>query len=149
MVERALATDDSLLRGQLLSAAASTKKPELAQRVLALALDERVRVSELWTPLRAQIGMPETRDAAWTWMTQNFDALKARLEMGAGRLPAVGQGFCSVERAQEVESFFAERITDLAGGPRNLANVLEQINLCAARVEAQKESAQAFFSRAR
>jgi len=38
------------------------------------------------------------------------------------------------------------RIQTLAGGPRNLAGTLEAIHICAARVEAQRESAQSFFA---
>lgn len=149
VLELFVASDDSLLRGQLLGALGSARAPELAERALALTLDERVRVNEMWTPLRAQLRLPERRDATWAWITQNFDALAARLEAGAGRLPAAAGVFCSEERAAEVEAFFADRIAELPGGPRNLANVLEEIRLCAAKVEAQRQSAQDFFGRRR
>ena len=64
----------------------------------------------------------------------------------AGYAPYYVSGFCTEERAGEVEAFFGERIESLPGGPRNLRSALERIRLCAARVEAQRESAAAFFS---
>ncbi len=149
LVERLTTSDDSLFRGQILGALAATRDPALAQRALDLALDERVRVNEIWIPLSGQLHLPERRDAAWAWITQHFDALAARLEAGAGRLPAAASVFCSEERATQVEAFFAERVAQLPGGPRNLANALEKIRLCAAKVEAQRQSAEAFFRRGR
>ncbi len=149
LLERLIASDDSLLRGQLLRALASVRDPELGARALALTLDERVRVNELWTVLTAQLRLPERRDAAWAWIEQNFDALAARLETGAGHLPSFAGMFCSEERAAEVEAFFTERVNELPGGPRNLANALEEIRLCVAKVEAQQQSAREFFRRRR
>jgi len=55
--------------------------------------------------------------------------------------------FCSEERAAEVEAFFGPRIEALPGGPRNLRGALEAIRLCAARVEAQRDSTLRFFAR--
>lgn len=149
LLERFLASDDALLRGQLLGALASAKDPELAARARALALDARVRVNELWTPLGVQLGMPETRDAAWAFLQERFDDLAGRLEESAGSLPRLLGGACSRERADEIERFFAPRVGELQGGPRNLATTLESIRLCAARVEAQQESAREFFARGR
>ncbi|MBO6937898.1 MAG: M1 family metallopeptidase [Deltaproteobacteria bacterium] len=137
--------DDALLRARLLSAMAHTKDPELAARVRALALDERLRLNEVTTPLRVQMGMPETREPTWLWAKEHFEELRTRLEDGAGRLPRLGSAFCSAEKADEVEAFFRQRAEALPGGPRTLANTLEQIRLCAARVETHRQSAVDFF----
>ncbi len=133
------------MRGQLLSALARTRDPELAARARALALDERLRTNEVLTPLYSQLFMPETRDATWEWVVANFPALRDLLESSAGRLPGLGSFFCSEERADAVETFFAEHIEDLPGGPRNLASTLESIRLCAARAEAHRVSATEVF----
>ncbi len=137
--------DDALLRARLLSALAHTKDPELAARARALALDERLRLNEVTRPLRVQMSMPETREATWVWVKEHFEELRGRLEDGAGRLPRIGGAFCSEEKAEEVEAFFRQRADTLPGGPRTLANTLEQIRLCAARVETHRENAMAFF----
>jgi len=44
-----------------------------------------------------------------------------------------------------VESFFRDRIAGLSGGPRNLANALERIRLCAARTQALRPAVASFF----
>ena len=139
LLERFAESDDALLRGHILGALGSTKDPELSLRAMALALDERVRVNELYWPMRGPLTMRETRDAAWGWVQENFDALAGRLEQGAGRLPRVASGFCSEEKAQEVEAFFTPRLSRMPGGPRVLANTLEEIRLCAAKVAAHRE----------
>ena len=44
----------------------------------------------------------------------------------------------SAEKRAEVQTFFAKRINNLTGGPRSLAQTLEGINLCAAKVQQHK-----------
>jgi alanyl aminopeptidase len=106
-----------------------------------------VRVNELWTPLGAQIGMPETREATWAFLTERFDALAARLDGGAGGLPSFAGAMCSNEAADAAQAFFGERVASLPGGPRNLASAVERARLCAAKVAAHRESARSFFAR--
>ena len=146
-LERFAESDDAMLRRQLLGAIAHTRDPELAARARALALDPRLRVNELMTPLYVQMSMPETREPTWAWVAENFEALRGRLEDGASRLVELSDEFCSAERAEEVQAFFRQRADSLDGGPRALANTLETIRLCAARVEAQRSSASSFFGR--
>ena len=147
VLERFVESDDAMLRSQLLRALASTKDEGLAARARALALDPRVRVNEVWVPLGAQMGMPETREATWGFLQENFDALVERLESSAGFLPRFAGAFCSEEQAEAVQGFFQPRIAELPGGPRNLLNTLEAVRLCAAKVEAQQESARSYFGR--
>ena len=116
------------------------------QVVITLQTDERVRVNEVGRVLGVQLSMPETRGAAWAWLQAHFDDVFGRVATTrAGYAPFYLSGFCSEARAGEVEAFFEDRIEALPGGPRNLRAALEGIRLCAARVAAQRESAQAFF----
>ncbi|HJL14497.1 MAG TPA: M1 family metallopeptidase [Sandaracinaceae bacterium LLY-WYZ-13_1] len=148
LLEAVLASDDALFRSRGLRALASTHDSTLAQRALSLSLDARLRVNEVTDPLTTQLSMPETRGAAWDWMRDHFDEVFDRVATTrAGYAPWYVSGFCSTRRAEEVEAFFGERIEALPGGPRNLRGALEAIRLCAARVEAQRASAQAFFER--
>ncbi|MDH5490670.1 MAG: M1 family metallopeptidase, partial [Myxococcales bacterium] len=157
VLARLLRTEDATLRMSLLGALGSTRDPALALRARGLALDERVRINEMGRTLRPQSRMIETREATWEWIEENFEALVARQGPSrGGHLPYYGRVYCSEQGAQRVEAFFAApieheggtrpRIETLPGGPRNLASTLESIRLCAARVEAQRESALRFFS---
>src|SRR5262249_46692495 len=113
-----------------------------------LALDSALRVNEVLVPLEAQSGWLETRQAVWEWVQAHFDALVERLggqlQRNLTRIPAK---LCDAALADQVQAFFAPRVDKLSGGPRSLANTVEPIRLCAARVEAQRPSARSFFER--
>ncbi len=143
------ATEDGMLRRQLLRALGSFRAPELAARARALTLDARLRPDERFRPLRAQLDDPATREDAWRYLTEQYDAIAARAgsSIWMANLPGLADVFCTAERASEVERFFAPRVSELSGGPRNLASAVETIRLCAALVDAQRQSTAAFFAR--
>ena len=94
---------------------------------------------------------PETRDQAYEFVKTHFDALVARLPKGsayeaASFLPFVAAGFCDAAHRQDAESFFAARVRDAAGGPRNLAQALEYIDLCVAQRRVQEPSVASFLA---
>jgi len=141
-------TQDAEVRGRILRALASSLDEGLSARARDLALDPRLRVSEVMTPLRVQLNQRELREAAWEWIKRHFQQLVARISpTNAGYLPFSASGFCDTVHAADVERFFAPFIDRLSGGPRNLAEALEQIRLCAARLEAQREGVRAYFDR--
>ena len=133
-------SNDGVLRRRLLGALAAARDPELAEEARALALSDALRVNEVLVPLRTQRRIPAHRDAAWTWLQANVDALVARLPAGsAGGLPLVMAGACEDDAAAAVEAFFGPRVADLPGGPRNLAAATERIRLCASEANAQQQ----------
>jgi alanyl aminopeptidase len=62
-------------------------------------------------------------------------------------LPNVGAGFCDAESRKDLQSFFAPLVDKYDGAPRNLAQVLEGIDLCIARVAAQRPSVSEFLAK--
>ncbi|MFO0684552.1 MAG: M1 family aminopeptidase [Sandaracinus sp.] len=139
-------SEDAVVRGNILRAIAQVDDDALRPRALALALDERLRVNEVFRPISGQFGDPAGRDAAWTWLQANYDGLRQHIGPEyAGYLPLVTAGFCTHARAEEVRAFFAPRMAETSGGPRNLDGAVEEIELCAARADANRESARAFF----
>ena len=142
------ASTDAVMRTRLLVALASTEDPALADRALALALDPRLRVNEVLIPLSVQAERDAGRARGWAWLTENFDALSQRIATTrAGAAPWIFAGFCDREEARAVRAFFEPRIGALPGGPRNLAGALEAMELCAARVSAQRESVERAITR--
>jgi len=106
-----------------------------------LVFSKVVRSNEIRTLLEAQAAMPETRRANWEWVKANFDRLADAMPAGhAGRLPGLASGLCGDKAADEVQAFFEPRIEALRGGPRNLAQALEKIHVCAAVAAKQRES---------
>jgi alanyl aminopeptidase len=143
------ATTDGLRRSQLLWALGTTTDPELAERARQLALDPRVRISEITIPLHAQLRDAQTRDAAWAFVEAHWDALVARLsERGAGGLPWLAAAFCDEAHAARAEAFLGPRSQHLPGAPRNLAAAIESMRVCAAWAALQRESAQRYFAAA-
>ena len=89
---------------------------------------------------------PVTRDTAYDFVKQNWDALVAKLPTDFGAsLPFVASGYCDNEHRSDVEHFFKDRSTKYAGGPRNLDQVLESISLCAASKSANEASVAEFL----
>ena len=139
---------DPAERSRLLSGLSSVRDAELRRRALELALDTRLRTSEVFRPLMAQFRDVEGVELAWAWLTEHYDALVARMGPGfAGYLPYVATGFCSAERAREARAFFEPRVGATQGGPRNLASATEAIELCAALTAHARETAAAAFAR--
>jgi len=137
---------DGVLRGRYLTALSYVRDAALNQRVLALALDARLRTNERLIPLFGQLGQPETRDSAFDWLRTNYDALQAQLGAHGGNdVIAATASFCSEDKAREVEAFFAPKSPHIAGGPRELLLTLETIRSCAAIAGAYGEQARALY----
>ncbi len=148
VLEKLVSSEDADMRVRLLGALAHARQPDLAPRVLALTLDERLRLNESNTPLMTQLDMRETRDAAWAWLRTNIDRVIARFgEDRSGYLAFTAREFCDEQHASEARALFGPRAEALPGAPRNLASALEGVHLCAARVDAQAESTRRFFAR--
>lgn len=124
---------DRVRRSVLFSALGSFRDPSLAGRSLALLLDPSFSIRETLPILWRLAAYPETRDGAYAFVQQNFDALVARLprDGGAG-LSRVFSGFCDAQQAQQAEQFFSGRSTQYTGGPRILRQSSERAQKCAA-----------------
>jgi cytosol alanyl aminopeptidase len=145
--EQLFAASDGMVRGRLLSALASVREPALSDRVLALALDPRLRTNERLLPLFGQSAMPESRERAFLWLQANFDAMVSQLGAHGGNdLIGTMGGFCSEPHAQQVEAYFGPRSANIPGGPRELALTLEAIRNCAALRERYGEELRGIFS---
>ncbi len=118
-----------------LDAIGNTKDAAKAAEVRELVFSPLLRDNEIYSILFPQASMPETRDATWLWFQQNLDLILPRIpEARWGRMTFIGNAFCNTEKQAEVQAFFAERINSLTGGPRSLAQTLEGIDLCVAKV---------------
>jgi cytosol alanyl aminopeptidase len=145
LVAELVGSTDAEARRRLLVAIASTRAPAAIDRALALALDPALRQNERLVVLGAMLGAVATRDVAWAWLTTHFDALAPLLpDRHAGQLPGK-LAVCDPQRAAELRAFFAPRVDQITGGPRNLALALEAAEQCAARASAQRASVEAYL----
>jgi alanyl aminopeptidase len=153
IIERMIAavarSNDGIERGRLLGALGYNENPELTPSVLEATLSPTLRTNERLGPIFSQARHRETRDAAFLWVQEHFDALIGRLggELGA-QLTAVAGAFCKQEDADRARQFFLPRVDALTGGPRLLNLNLESSELCAAFATAHSEGARKYFTSA-
>ena len=145
LTERFLASEDARHRSELLAALSASEDESAAAQVRSMSLDARVRVNEMMTPLYTQMSNRSNRAATWAWVKEHFGDLAQRLETGSGRVAGLANNFCSAEEAADVQEYFGSWIDSVPGGPRTLANALERIKLCGARVQAHAEAAHQRF----
>lgn len=138
LFERALASQDPLLRPAALGVIAGSGQADVAAWVLKDARDKRLRVSER---LQLVVGVAvntQTRDMGYDWMRDHTDEL---LTGGAGiffgaRLPQVFGGFCSVDKAEGILKDFAPKLAGKTG-ELELARTVERVRSCGVLKEAR------------
>jgi alanyl aminopeptidase len=131
---------------RLLNALGSFEDPALVREALDFFLSPAIDSREAYEML-FPIGRTETgRQIMWDFVKAHYDAVVARMPREiSGFLPLVGASFCDPEHRRDVAEFFQERASKLPGGPRNLAQALEGIDLCVASRAAQEPGVREFL----
>jgi len=132
LFDRALASEDPVFRPAALNAVAKSGLEDVARWLLEEVKDDRLRSSEkIRTILSGVLDSAKTRDMGYNWLVKNFDQA---LTGGGGifftsRLPAMLNGFCSVEKAEEIARDIRPR---LAGTPGRieLERTIERVRNC-------------------
>ncbi len=149
MREEVLRSTDREQRERLFRGLGAVRDPGLAREALALTLEERLDPRESVRILGVLSSQRETRRASFDFMKAHYDALVARLPRGEFSTPAyfpwIGAGLCADSTRQEMEGFFKERSAGVAGGPRILAQALEDVDQCVARKKVQQPGLVAFL----
>ncbi len=143
-------TKDRRTRGHILSAMASFRDPAIVKANFKLLTSGEIDSREGMGLLIGPIGDPATRDIPFELVRANYDELVARLPVRSdfdqrAFLPRVADAFCDTGRRDQTEAFFKDRAGKAIGGPRLLANTLEQIDQCIAVRKAQQPSAAEFL----
>lgn len=131
LVEKALASEDPVLRQNALGAAAASGHSDAATYLLNLN-DKRLRSFDRIMLLGEIVSVPETRALASTWIFDNYDKL---LASGNGvfitsRLPGMFNSQCSVEAADRVEKLLGPKVMKAKAGVLEYQRMLERIRNC-------------------
>ena len=138
---------NAVVRGRLLGALTRATDPQVAAKVRDLALTLDLRVNEVPILIFSATRHKENAAAGWAWFKANFETIKAKTREGArGELVGVGGGFCSAAEREDYRTFFAPKVGDLEGGPREFAATLDNITACAGLVGEQRDKAKAYFA---
>lgn len=125
-------TGDRRERNDLFSAFGSFRDPALIDAALGLVMSEELDIREAMRIVWTLSGDARRGRYAYEFMKRNFDALVARLPRdSAAQFPYFGRKLCDQAARDDMAIFFRDRIGEYAGGPRNLAQMLESIGLCA------------------
>ena len=140
-------TTDRRERVRLLSALGRFQDPAIVPAALNVTLSEDFDARESVSVLREIAADRETRGQAWVFLQANFDRIVARLPRESpARFPMLASGFSDAAHRAEVEAFFRDKSPKYMGGPRVLAQSLEQIQLRGAFKAAQQESVNDFLN---
>ena len=135
-------------RARLYYALGSFQDPVLLQEAFALTLDPALDYRETDSTLFAGLGTNLGRATLWDFTKANFDAIVARMPRETtGGIAYVASGFCDAAMEKDAKSFLSGRVEKLPGGPRNLAQALEGVQLCIASRTAQEPSVGEFLSK--
>lgn len=136
---------DTVIRNHLLYGFALSREGEAANTIRNMVFDN-LRRNEKLSLLYRHLDNPKNQPATWKFVQENFDKMKKTLSNSQmANLPYLAEGLCTVESSAEVNEFFAPTIHEYRGGPRTLAEVVEQIEICAARKSHTAPLVNAFF----
>ncbi|HTL37606.1 MAG TPA: M1 family metallopeptidase [Kofleriaceae bacterium] len=141
------ATDRSE-RERLISAMGSFYDPKMIEQALALSLTDEFDMRESQGLFSGAFARPATRERAYQWTVEHFDQLTAKLpEPFRAYMAFTFVPICDDTRKPEIEKFFKPRIEKFDGGPRMMAQALEELSLCSAQRKAQAPGISAFLEK--
>ncbi len=132
-----------------LTGLSSLTDPALIRRALGLTLDGTIKVQDLRYVFSPYFARPETKDLVYEWVTANFDALAKRVpQFVLGRFVWAAASRCDDAQVEAARSFFAERVAQIEGAERQLAQAVEAGRRCAAMARVQRPKVEAWLERA-
>ncbi|MBX3161725.1 MAG: ERAP1-like C-terminal domain-containing protein [Deltaproteobacteria bacterium] len=144
----AKAAKDRAERGRLLGAMAAFADPKIVAQAMAITLTDEFELREALGLLQGGFAERATRESAYRFMRDNFDAISNKLpEAYRPYMAFTFVALCDDGRKKEFEDFFRPRIAKLDGGPRIMDQALEALTLCAAARKAQTPGVIAFLRR--
>ena len=139
---------DEDLQSKLLSSLGLFPRPEIAKAAFSILLSDEFNVRQSIEILFVAHDSPKTRDLAYDFVKQNWDALMGKFPTDWGAfMPFVANSFCDEQHRHDAADFFEGRSTKYTGGPRNLSQTLESIDLCVAYKKTQQPSLTQFLER--
>jgi alanyl aminopeptidase len=141
-------TTDRVERGRLLGGMGSFIDPKIVEQAMAIILTDEFELREASGLLQGGFAERRTRLAAFNFVKQHFDEISNKLpEPYRPYMAFTFVALCDDTKKAEIEAFFKPKIEKLDGGPRVMAQALEQLSLCAAARKAQTPGVVAFLKR--
>ncbi|HWU02280.1 MAG TPA: M1 family aminopeptidase, partial [Novosphingobium sp.] len=150
LLDRALSSQDPVMRPAALRAIAASGRSDVARWVLKGPGDQRLRASEQLQMIATVASTTATREQGYGWVRGH---LRQLLEGGGGiffasRLPQVMAGFCSVAKAEDIEHDFGPALKGKTA-ELELERVVERVRRCGQLRDARGAEASAEIARLR
>ena len=132
---------------RLLGAVSRPRDPGLLQETLERSLSDRVRAQDAPLVIISVAANRFGRDLAWDFVKDNWAEFDRRYGKGGFmimRLVSITEAFTTLERADEVESFF--EANPVAGAQRTVQQALESIRLNARWLELNSDAVTAWLT---
>jgi aminopeptidase N len=138
-------SNDPEVKTQALFLTARFSDPALVKRTLDSVAAGEVRNQDSWILLSILLQVPQTREQTWQYMQKNWDKVQAQFTTfsGAGVVQATGS-FCSVEKRDEVESFF--KTHPVKAAERALKDATQSIDNCVELHNAQSANLKSWLA---
>ncbi len=152
VVAAAKAAHDPYFKPMLIGTLGDFQDPQLIRRSLAMAFDGTFDLRMSMRMFGAMTDDPKVAQLPYQYLKEHYDEIASKLPSSvssdyAARLPSIAAAVgCSDQAEAEAKAFFEPRMAKVVGGPRSLANALEQIHLCAAAKPAATEEIAKFLS---
>jgi cytosol alanyl aminopeptidase len=133
-------------RVRLLAAMGAFYDPKIQAQALQIMLTDEFELREGLALMQSGFQDPKTRQTTFALVEQHFDELTNRLPVQfkpfMAQLAAIP---CDASKKAEVSAFFTPKFATIDGGPRAVAQALEENDLCSAQKQAQLPGVEAFL----
>jgi alanyl aminopeptidase len=145
-------TQDKQIRRRLLTAMGQFRDPAAIEAGMNALITGDIPFIEGGQLLFAGEQQAATRKLSLEFLKSHWDAVVTRMPTGGSfdfgsRLPRVGSAYCDATSRDELERFFAPRVQQFTGAPRELEQTLETIGNCIANKAAQGPGVAAFLAK--
>ncbi len=129
LYERMLASSDELFREAALGALGGSRRKAVADWLIAQLDDKRLRSLDRLLLMNGLMRNLATRDPAFEWLKTHYD----ELDKGGGLFgvaPQLPGGFCSVQKAAEIERVLLPKVRAGGRGELLFQRTLERVRSC-------------------
>jgi len=146
-------TQDRQEKQRLIDALDSFHDPAAIRAGMQAVLDKTIPLVDGFSLLvSAGQGYPDTRKMPFQFVKEHLAQIMEGNPSVFGNdlgsyLPFTGGSFCDAGSRRELQEFFGPLVDKYTGAPRNLAQVLEGIDLCIAQKTAQQDIVKAFLEK--
>jgi hypothetical protein len=133
LLAKAITSTDTRLRSAAIAAVSATGDPALGAWALQQVQREGLRPNEMVGIVGGLASRPQTREAAFNWLSQNMPLIMERFGPAAvGGMAGIAGNFCEAERADQIASLFRPLVEKYGRGALAVDRAVERVRNCAA-----------------